>query len=120
MVARSILLAGCLLLGLVALFPARRERVHGNPAEEGRARLSTREEPDIPRVFLFAVVPDRIHAYQVHSDRDGHRMLTEIDTGRLLAEALLILAATGMCLAVVPRPKQPPAEQHAAAKRPRE
>src|SRR5262249_51235244 len=108
MVARSILLAGCLLLGLVALFPARRERVHGNPAEEGRARLSTREEPDLPRVFLFAVVSDRIHAYQVQSDREGHRILTEIDTGRLLAEALLILAASGICLAVIPRWRPPP------------
>src|SRR5262245_6250736 len=95
MLARGILLAGCLLLGLVALFPARRERVHGNPAEDGKARLSTREAPDLPRVFLFAVVSDRIPAYQVHGERDGHRILTEIDTGRLLAEALLIVAATG-------------------------
>src|SRR5262245_30524567 len=108
LLAKGILFAGCLLLALVALFPPRRERVHGNPANDGFALLSTSKEPDIPRVYIFALTYDGIHAYKVHTDRDAHRILTEIETGRLLAEALLIMAATGMCLAVVLRWRQPP------------
>jgi hypothetical protein len=108
LLAKGILAAGCLLLALVALFPPRRERVHGSPAENGFAQLSTSEEPDIPRVYIFALRDRGIHEYKVHTETNGHRVLTEIETGRLLVEALLIIAATGMCLAVVTRWQQPP------------
>ena len=107
LLAKGILVAGCLLLALVALFPPRRERVHGSPATDGFALLSTAKELYIPRVYIFALTSDGIHAYEVHTEKDGHRVLTEIETGRLLVEALLIIAVAGMCLAVVTRWQQP-------------
>jgi hypothetical protein len=110
LLAKGLIVAGCLLLALVALFPPLRERAHGNPAHDGFALLSTSREPDFPRVFIFATTYEGIHAYKVHTDRNSHRILTEIETGRLLAEALLIIAVTGMCLAIVSHWGQPPNE----------
>jgi hypothetical protein len=103
-------LAGCLWIGYVALYPPRRERLHAEEIHhEGIGTLQTRVEAfrshrsdrtdvdrEIPRISLFSDKPQYYSANQ-----SPPYILTEIDAGRLLAEALLILALTGAAVAAL-------------------
>jgi len=110
-----VVLAGCLALGYDALYPPRRERLHAvgkgdeTEVETFRSRHSDTTDADraIPRRFLFSDTP------QYYSANPGYSsyILTEIDTGRLTAEAMLILAITGATAVALnvwrPWPSQP-------------
>jgi hypothetical protein len=98
-----VVLAGCLAIGYVALYPPRRERLqgvfsnHGPEVKRFRYHETALWNPDreIPRVSLFHDNPH--YFYRVN---DGP-LLTEIDVGRLVVEALLILAFTGAVVAAL-------------------
>jgi hypothetical protein len=101
---RLVVLAGCLSIGSIALYPPRRERLHavsipdrGTQVEVFRYRIDGKSDMDrtIPRIWLFS---DKPHYTSIPS---GGFVLTEIDTGRLLAEALLVFALTGAVVAAL-------------------
>lgn len=101
-----ILLATFLALGYVAHYPPRRERLHAIPTGNQNTQVETfhysRSDPtdvdrSIPRVSLFHNNP---HYLKADRGSDGG-ILTEIDTGRLVAEGFLILAVGGAALALL-------------------
>jgi hypothetical protein len=100
-----VLLAGCYAIGKAALYPPRRERLHavgiGNQStqvETFSQRKSDAQDLDreIPRVSLFHSNP-----HYLNERGYGPVILTEIDTGRLVAESLLFFAITGVLLALL-------------------
>ncbi|MBM4067895.1 MAG: hypothetical protein FJ271_02985 [Planctomycetes bacterium] len=88
---RLVAVAGLLMLGFVGFYPPlKRPPVLGGELEIG----STKEWPFGQRALVF--IDDYVYLYRTPNQLAGQR--TEIDAARLLGEALVILAATGIAI----------------------
>ncbi|MBI3466658.1 MAG: hypothetical protein HY000_26895 [Planctomycetes bacterium] len=105
--SKIVLLVGCLLLGLVALYPPRRERLHTQDYTDANGQQGVRVAP--LRIAHVTIIPDPdrairrsvLFADNPHRVYNGLSLVTEIDTGRLVAEAFLIVAGKGFGVAAL-------------------